>query len=39
MVAMNILVHFLLFIYQGLSMVINREIELINHQVCASFLH
>lgn len=37
MVAMNILVHLLLFIYQGLSMVINREIELINHQVCASF--
>lgn len=37
MVAMNILVHLLLFIYQGLSMVIRREIELINYQVYASF--
>lgn len=37
MVAMNILVHLLLFIYQGLSMVISREIELVNYQVYASF--
>lgn len=39
MVAMDILVHLLLFIYQGLSRVIDIEIKLMNHQVCASFLH